>query len=190
MPQFLRSPVARGLIPSLGSAKPQILWIGCSSSGLSEMETLGVQPEEIVVHRNIGNLVSNHDLSTESSVEYALRILKVKHIIVCGHYCCNFTKLDTDNHLEDSWLRKVGQLYETHKKELNQIDGVKKRNRRFAELNAWTQAKELMRKESILDAIRERGLQVHAMMFDAESNKCVELSIDSQSNSSERANRR
>jgi len=75
--QFLRSPVSRGLIPSLGSAKPQILWIGCSSSGIAETETLGVSPEEIVEHRNIGNLLSNEDLSTQSSVEYALRVLKV-----------------------------------------------------------------------------------------------------------------
>jgi carbonic anhydrase len=100
-----------------------------------------------------------------------------------------FSLLQKTQDIDDP-CRKVGQLYETHKKELNQIDGVKKRNRRFAELNAWTQAKELMRKDSILDAIRERGLQVHAMMFDAESNKCVELSIDPQSNSSERGNRR
>jgi carbonic anhydrase len=93
MPQFLRSPVARGLIPSLGSAKPQILWIGCSSSGLTEMETLGVQPEEIVVHRNIGNLVTNHDLSTESSVEYALRILKVGFIVSLFRLLCLANRL-------------------------------------------------------------------------------------------------
>jgi hypothetical protein len=83
--QFLRSPVTRGVIPSLGLAKPQILWIGCSSSGIAETETLGVLPEEILEHRNIANLLSNDDLSTQSSVEYALRVLKVwsdEHSIV------------------------------------------------------------------------------------------------------------
>jgi carbonic anhydrase len=121
--QFLRSPVTRGVIPSLGTAKPQILWIGCSSSGIAETETLGVLPEEIIEHRNIGNLLSNDDLSTQSSVEYALRILKVcsmeqammrslltdrlkvKHIVICGHYGCKFTKIDSHDHPESSWLR-------------------------------------------------------------------------------------
>lgn len=76
--QFLRTPVRRGLIPSTGTAKPQVLWIGCSSSSLTEMQTLGVEAEEILVHRNIGNMLSNNDLSTLSSVEYALRVLKVR----------------------------------------------------------------------------------------------------------------
>jgi carbonic anhydrase len=76
--QFLRSPVGRGLIPSSGTAKPHVLWIGCSSSSLTEMQTLGIESEEILVHRNIGNMLSNNDLSTLSSVEYALQILKVR----------------------------------------------------------------------------------------------------------------
>jgi carbonic anhydrase len=75
--QFLRSPVRRGSIPALGQTKPQILWIGCSSSGVQEPQVLGIPPEEIIVHRNIGNLLSNNDLSTQSSVEYAVKILKV-----------------------------------------------------------------------------------------------------------------
>jgi carbonic anhydrase len=85
--QLLRSPVTRGLIPSLGLAKPQILWIGCSSSGTAETETLGVLPEEIIEHRNIGNLLSNDDPSAQSSVEYALRILKV---LSSGRACLQF----------------------------------------------------------------------------------------------------
>jgi carbonic anhydrase len=76
--QFLRTPVRRGLIPSSGLAKPQVLWIGCSSSALTEMQTLGIESDEVLVHRNIGNLLSNNDLSTLSSVEYALQILKVR----------------------------------------------------------------------------------------------------------------
>jgi carbonic anhydrase len=78
-------------------------------------------------------------------------------------------------------LRNAGQLYDTHRTELNQIDGSKRRNRRFAELHAWTQANELMRRENISKAMRERGVRVHAMMFDAEKNSCVELSLDSRS---------
>jgi carbonic anhydrase len=87
-------------------------------------------------------------------------------------------------------LRNAGQLYETHKTELNKIDGSKRRNRRFAELHAWTQANELMRRENISKAMRERGVLVHAMMFDAEKNSCVELSVDTPpSRGGERAGR-
>lgn len=74
---FIRSPVRQGLIPSLNRAKPQVLWIGCCSSGVKEPLSLGLPPEEIMVHRNIGNLLSNHDLSTQSSLEYALKVLQV-----------------------------------------------------------------------------------------------------------------
>jgi len=164
--QFLRSPVTRGVIPSLGAAaKPQILWIGCSSSGIAETETLGVLPEEIIEHRNMGNLLSNDDLSTQSSVEYALRVLKVKHIVICGHYGCQFTKINSHDHLESSWLRNVNQLYEAHRSELSRIEGSKSRNKRFAELHAWTQANELLRRDNILEAVGERGVKIHAMMF-------------------------
>jgi carbonic anhydrase len=108
--------------------------------------------------------------------------MKVKHIIVCGHYGCKFTKIDSHDRLESAWLRNVNQLYETHRTELNRIDGSRSRNRRFAELHAWTQANELMGRENIRRAVRESGVKVHAMMFDAEQNQCIELSADSLSN--------
>jgi carbonic anhydrase len=82
----------------------------------------------------------------------------------------------------NSLSRNINQLYETHRTELNRIEGSKSRNRRFAELHAWTQANELMRRDNILQAVRERGVKIHTMMFDAERNNCVELSVDSRLN--------
>lgn len=75
--QFIRSKVHRGLFPAQASAKPNVLWIGCSSSGLQETQELGLSPGEILEHRNIGNMISNEDLSSASSVEYALKVEKV-----------------------------------------------------------------------------------------------------------------
>jgi carbonic anhydrase len=213
--QFLRNPVRRGLIPSLGAARPQILWIGCSSSGFAETRTLEVLPEEIIVHRNIGNILTNHDLSTESSIEYALRVLKVSFIVqgvsrmfecilkvpfpagktyrclralrlqirqaryatqpsrqmvkvsVCsGGFCLQHQLM---------LARNIGELYESHKSELDSIDGTNNRCRWFAELNAWTQASDLMRKENVLDAMQDSGLKVHAFMYSEEDDSCFEL---------------
>jgi len=130
------------------------------------------------VHRNIGSLVSNNDLSTMSSIEYALRISKVKHIVVCGHYGCNFVNVNSNSRNVDSWLTSVGELYESHKSELNRIERLSDRNRRFAELHAWSQAKDLLKKKNVLNAVRDRGLEVHAFMYDADKEECVELTDD------------
>lgn len=141
-----------------------------------------VLPEEIIVHRDIGNLVSNDDLSTLSSIEYALKISKVKHIVICGHYGCQFTKLDSnDHHVESRWLQNVSQLLESHKDELHRINGLEKRNRHFGELHAWTQAQELMRKKNVSEAMEKRNLKVHAFMFDPHKETCVELTSSQHS---------
>ncbi|KAF2395836.1 carbonic anhydrase [Trichodelitschia bisporula] len=179
---FTRTPVHRGLIPStsqagLPASKPQVLWLGCSSSGFHETRPLGLETEELLVHRNIGNLFANHDLSTESSVEYALRILKVKHIVVCGHYGCKFV---TPDQAEDSptgpWLKSVVDLYDSLKPAVDRAASTPADCERiFAELNAWKQAQDLKSTPSVQEAVRERGLQVHAFMYDPVSEECWEL---------------
>ncbi|KAF2429291.1 carbonic anhydrase [Tothia fuscella] len=105
--QFQRSRVHPGLIPSLGGTKPQVLWIGCSCSSPSDMRALELDPKDFIAHRNIGNIVSNTDLSTQSSLEYALQILKVKHIVVCGHYNCMFVSSEPNDDVPEKWLRFV-----------------------------------------------------------------------------------
>jgi len=173
---FLRTPVIRGRIPSVKGrvSKPQVLWIGCSSSNLQDMQVLGLQPEEILVHRNVGNLVSNNDLSIASEVEYALKVHEVQHIVVCGHYNCQFSRPSPPSPMLAAWLKDVNDLYEANKTELAEIKDSD-RNRRFSELHVWNQTRLLAQKDDVKTAMSEKGVKVHAYMFDTENNQCVEL---------------
>jgi len=130
-----------------------------------------------MVHRNIGNLLSNNDLSTLSSLEYAVKVLEVKHIIVCGHYGCQFVNVTPSNIAISSWVKNISELYESRKTELDSIKGLPDRNRRFAELHAISQAELLMQQENVADAMRERDMKVHAFVYDTDKAECVELNV-------------
>lgn len=122
---------------------PEFLWIGCSDSRVPANEVTGTQPGEIFVHRNIANLVVNTDVNLLSVLSYAVGHLKVKHIIVCGHYGCggvraSMTKTDFRPVL-NMWLRNIKDVYRLHREELDAIENIDQRADRLTELNVKEQ---------------------------------------------------
>ncbi len=126
---------------------PEFLWIGCSDSRVPADKITGTQPGEIFVHRNIANLVINTDVNLLSVVDYAVNHLKVKHIIVCGHYGCGGVKAAMTNqdfnYVLNMWLRNIKDVYHLHKNELNAIDTEQNRFDRLVELNVIEQVNHL-----------------------------------------------
>src|SRR6188472_1813216 len=122
---------------------PEFLWIGCSDSRVPANEITGTQPGEIFVHRNVANMVVNTDSNVLSVLEYAVTHLKVKHIIVCGHYGCGGIKAALTNHdykqVLNMWLRNIKDVYRLHADELNVINEEEKRLDRLVELNVMEQ---------------------------------------------------
>jgi carbonic anhydrase len=126
---------------------PEFLWIGCSDSRVPADKITGTQPGEIFVHRNIANMVVHTDVNLLSVLDYAVNYLKVKHVIVCGHYGCGGIKAAMDNHdykpVLNMWLRNIKDVYHQHKDELNAIENEEIRTDRLTELNVKEQVMHL-----------------------------------------------
>ncbi|HVM87520.1 MAG TPA: carbonic anhydrase [Puia sp.] len=140
---------------------PEFLWIGCSDSRVPANEITGTQPGEIFVHRNIANLVIHTDVNLLSVLEYAVVHLKVKHIIVCGHYGCGGIKAAMTNHdfkqVLNMWLRNIKDVYRLHRDELQAIDDVEKRADRLTELNVQEQVMHLAKTSIIQRAWKHKN---------------------------------
>ncbi len=160
---------------------PEFLYIGCSDSRVTAEDLMGVQPGEVFIHRNIANLVNNVDLSVMSVINYAVRHLKVKHVVVCGHYNCGGVKAamqPVDMGILNPWLRNIRDVYRTHKDELNAIENENERYNRLVELNVQEQCINLIKTAAIQEAYKERGLTVHGWVFDIHTGKLIDLKID------------
>lgn len=160
---------------------PEILYIGCSDSRVSAEEIMGVKPGEVFVHRNIANLVNNVDLSVMSVLNFAIRQLNVKHIIICGHYNCGGVKAamkSEDLGILNPWLRNIRDVYRLHKEELNTIKSEQLRYNRLVELNVQEQCVNLIKTAAVQQAYKERNISVHAWVFDVHSGKLIDLNID------------
>jgi carbonic anhydrase len=121
---------------------PEFLWIGCSDSRVPANEITGTQPGEIFVHRNIANMVIHTDLNLLSVLEYAVNVLKVKHIIVCGHYGCGGVKAAMTRHslgIINKWIRNIKDVYRFHRKEIDSISDETSKVNRLVELNVQEQ---------------------------------------------------
>jgi carbonic anhydrase len=122
---------------------PEFLWIGCSDSRVPANEITGTDPGEIFVHRNVANLVINTDVNVLSVLDYAVNHLKVKHIIVCGHYGCGGIKAAISNHdfkaVLNMWLRNIKDVYRIHRSELDLLHDEDKKADRLTELNVMEQ---------------------------------------------------
>lgn len=137
---------------------PEFLWIGCSDSRVPANEITGTQPGEIFVHRNIANMVVHTDLNLLSVLEYAVVYLKVKHVIVCGHYGCGGVKAAMNHHsygIINKWLRNIKDVYRIHRDELSLITDMDTRADRLVELNVQEQVLNLAKTSIIQKAWKE-----------------------------------
>ncbi len=161
--------------------KPGILYIGCSDSRVTAEELMGAQPGEVFVHRNIANMVSSTDLSAMSVINYAVCHLKVKHIVVCGHYYCggiNAAMQPADMGILNPWLRNIRDVYRLHKDELDKIENSELKNKILAELNVQEQCVNIIKTSEVQKAYKERNLRVHGWVFDIRSGRIIDLKIN------------
>lgn len=149
---------------------PEFLWIGCSDSRVPANEITGTQPGEIFVHRNIANMVVNTDLNLLSVLSYAVETLKVKHIIVCGHYGCGGVKAAMTNHnlgIINKWLRNIKDVHRFHREEVDSIQDEDKRVDRMIELNVMEQVMNLAKTSIIQKAWKHNNMpHLHGWVYD------------------------
>lgn len=166
---------------------PEVLWIGCSDSRVPANEITGTNPGEVFVHRNIANMVVHSDMNMLSVLDYAVNILKVKHVIVCGHHGCGGVAAAMTNEqygLVDNWLRHIKDVYRLHNKELDAIEDYDKRLRRFVELNIIEQVFDLSKTSIIQNAWRTRDLpMVHGWVYDLKTGIIQDLGVSLHSKS-------
>lgn len=164
---------------SLGQ-KPDYLWIGCSDSRVPANEVTGTQSGDIFVHRNVANLVIHTDANLLSVLEYAVNVLQVKHIIVCGHYGCGGVRASTESLLHgfvDNWLRNIKDVYHKHEEELTAIADPEKRIDRLTELNVIEQVRNLAKTTIVQQAWKERPLHLHGWVYGINNGLITDLSV-------------
>ncbi len=163
---------------------PDYLYIGCSDSRVSTEEMMGLGPGEVFVHRNVANLVNNVDLNVMSVINYAIRHLKVKHIIVCGHYNCGGVKAAMeakDLGILNPWLRNIRDVYRHYNSELDAITDKRKRYDRLVELNVQEQCINVIKTAALQLSYVAHGYPlVHGWVFDIFTGKIIDLNIDFQ----------
>ncbi len=160
---------------------PEYLWIGCSDSRVPATEIVDMQPGQIFVHRNVANLVVHTDLNCLSVIQYAVEVLKVRHIIVCGHYGCGgvHTAMGNDQHgLIDNWLLHVKDIYQKHSRKLNAIDDPHRRFKRFCELNVVEQVNNVCHTTIVQNAWQSgQTLSVHGWIYGLDDGRIHDLNI-------------
>src|ERR1041384_6428392 len=149
---------------------PEYLWIGCADSRVPANEIVGLLPGEIFVHRNVANVVVHTDLNCLSVVQYAVEVLRVKHVIVCGHYGCGGVRAateDADHGLIDNWLRHISDVQRKHEVALGAIVDPEKRLERLCELNVIEQVFNVCQTTVVQSAWRRfQPLVVHGWIYD------------------------
>ncbi len=161
--------------------KPEFLWIGCSDSRVPANEITNTEPGEIFVHRNIANLVVNTDLNMLSVLKYAVEVLKVKHIIVCGHYGCGGVKAAITNHhfgLLNKWLRNIKDVYRLHNDTLNKIENIEDKTDALVELNIIEQVNNLVKTSIVQKAWHvNQPLMLHGCVYGLKNGILKDLII-------------
>jgi carbonic anhydrase len=164
------------------SQNPEYLWIGCSDSRVPANQITGTLPGDIFVHRNIANMVIHSDMNMLSVLSYAVEVLKVKHIIVCGHYGCGGVMAAMENKqfgLIDNWLRHIKDVYRIHFKELEAIKDSKQRADRLVELNVIEQVQDLGKTSIVQNAWkREQPLHIHGWVYDVKDGIIKDLNVN------------
>jgi carbonic anhydrase len=164
-----------------GLQSPKYLWIGCSDSRVPANQITNLMPGEIFVHRNIANLVVHTDMNALSVIQYAVDVLKIEHIIVCGHYGCGGVKAAYENHqfgLLDNWLRNIKDVYHSHRDELNAIAKPEHQLDRLCELNVMEQVSNVCRTTIVQNAwAKGQKLSVHGLIYDLANGLLQDLSL-------------
>jgi carbonic anhydrase len=162
--------------------QPKFLWIGCSDSRVPASEITGTQPGDMFVHRNVANLVVSTDMNMLSVLQYAVEVLKVQHVIVCGHYGCGGVKAameDKNLGLINKWLRNIKDVYRLHRDELNGISNSNDRFKRLVELNVIEQVYNLHKTSIIQNAFaRDASIHVHGWVYDLREGYIKDLEVD------------
>ncbi len=166
--------------------QPPLLWIGCADSRVPANQIIGAEPGEVFVHRNIANMVVHSDMNMLSVLDYAVNVLKVKHVIVCGHYGCGGIKAAMGNSaygIIDNWIRHIKDVYRLHKNELDAFDDEDKRFDRFVELNVIEQVYDLA-KTSIVQSAWKNGqdLTVHGWVYAVGDGIVHDLEVNFKNN--------
>jgi carbonic anhydrase len=161
--------------------RPDYLWIGCSDSRVPANQITGLQPGEVFVHRNVANVVVHTDLNCLSVIQYAVDVLKIKHIVVCGHYGCggvNSALLGERLGLIDNWLRHIEDIRDKHTAMLNGLDTHQKKWDRLCELNVIEQVMHVCRTTVVQDAwTRGQELTVHGWIYGLKDGLIQDLSV-------------
>jgi carbonic anhydrase len=163
---------------------PDFLYIGCSDSRVTAEDLMGLQPGEVFVHRNIGNVIANTDLNVMSVINFSVAHLNVKHIVVCGHYDCGGVKaamLPQDMGIINPWLRNIRDVYRMHKKELNALSNADERFNRLVELNVEEQCFNVIKTAVVQRVYLKSGHPiVHGWIFDVKTGELIDLKLDFQ----------
>jgi carbonic anhydrase len=166
---------------------PPLLWIGCSDSRVPANEIINAAPGEVFVHRNIANLVVHADMNMLSVLDFAVQILKVKHVIVCGHYGCGGILAALSNKqygLIDNWLRNIKDVYRLHQKELDAIKDEHQKAKRLVELNVIEQVLNLCKTSTVQNAWKERNNfpHIHGWVYDIANGIIKDLNVSVKNN--------
>jgi carbonic anhydrase len=167
--------------------KPPLLWIGCADSRVPANEIIGAEPGEVFVHRNIANMVIHTDMNMLSVLDYAVNVLKVKHVIVCGHYGCGGIEAAMTNKsigLIDNWIRHIKNIYRVHKKELDNIADINERTNRFVELNVIEQVYDLAKTSIVQNAWgADQDLEIHGWVYGVGDGIVKDLGVNFKNDS-------
>jgi carbonic anhydrase len=167
--------------------KPPLLWIGCADSRVPANEITGTQPGEVFVHRNIANMVLHTDMNMLSVLDYAVNVLEVRHVIVCGHYGCGGVKAAMGNAnigLIDNWIRHIKDVYRFHHEELDSITEENERFDRFVELNVEEQVMDLAKTSIVQNAWKQgRNLWIHGWVYSIKNGLVKDLGVNFGNNS-------
>lgn len=161
---------------------PPLLWIGCSDSRVPANEIIGAKPGDVFVHRNIANMVIHSDMNMLSVLDYAVNVLKVKHVIVCGHYGCGGVKAAMGNlsiGIIDNWIRHIKAVYRLHQNYLDSIISEEERFNKFVELNVKEQVFDLA-KTSIVQSAWKAGqeLTLHGWAYGLNNGFVTDLNVN------------
>lgn len=160
---------------------PKFLWIGCSDSRVPANQILGLKPGEVFVHRNVANLVVHTDMSCLSVMQFAIEVLRIEHIIVCGHYGCGGVQAACSSRqfgLIDNWLRNIKDIYARHRAELDDIADLKMRVDRLCELNTVEQVKNVCHTTIVQNAWSSgQPLSVHGLIYGLHDGLLRDLAV-------------